>query len=52
MANKKGDDLLISDSGVSVDKNRKRATIFVISCRILSVILVVLGIAAFIEGNF
>ena len=52
MANKKDDDLFISDSGVMVDKTRKKANIFVISCRVLSVILVILGIAAFIEGNF
>lgn len=52
MANKKSDDLFISDSGLMVDKNRKKATVFVISCRILTVFLIILGIAAFIEGNF
>ena len=52
MANKKGDELFISDSGLMVDKNRKRAAIFVVACRILSIVLIILGIAAFIEGNF
>lgn len=52
MSNKKNEDVFISDSGVIVDKNRRRAAIFVLSCRVLSIILIILGIAAFFEGNF
>ena len=52
MAKKKHEDLYISDSGVMVDRSFKKVTFFVVSCRIMSFILAVLGVLAFIEGNF
>ncbi len=51
MAKKKKEDLFISDSGLLVDQNFKKVTFFVVSCRLASVILVILGIMALIEGN-
>ena len=48
----KNKDILISDSGVVSSNKRLHVSIFVHLCRILSAALAVLGILAFIEGNF
>lgn len=45
-------DILISDTGVKKSKIGLYSTIFVSICQILSVILVILGVLAFITGNF
>ncbi len=44
-------DILISDSGVVHSNKRLHISIFVYLCRILSAVLAVLGILAFVEGN-
>ena len=47
------DNLLISDSGlVDNGKNEKVTTLFIHICQLLSVVLIILGILAFIKGNF
>ena len=45
-------DTLISDDGVTVSHKRIHISIFVLLCRILSVVLAVLGILAIYEGYF
>ncbi|WP_155830523.1 hypothetical protein [Butyrivibrio sp. NC3005] len=52
MPKNKKEDLLISDSGVKEDLNQRRVTAFVIICRILTIVLIILGVIAFLEGNF
>ena len=52
MAKKSNEDILISDSGVKTTKIGLYTKIFVAICRILSVILIVLGLLAFVSGNF
>ena len=52
---KKDSDLtnkLIDDSGVNHDIKTTQSTVFVALCRILSVILIVLGVVAFYKGYF
>ena len=49
----KQDNVLISDSGiVSSGKNERVTTFFIYVCQLLSVILIILSILAFIKGNF
>jgi hypothetical protein len=43
---------LISDSGVIDNKKILHTKIFVALCRILSLILAIIGMLAFVEGNF
>lgn len=43
---------LISDSGVIDSKKELHTKIFVTLCRIMSLALSIIGILAFIEGNF
>ncbi len=52
MTKKRKEDIFISDSGVMIDHTYKKVTFFVISCRFMSVVLAILGIAAIIEGYF
>ena len=52
MASKKNKDILISDSGLRTTKIGLYTKIFVAICRVLSVILIVLGVLAFVSGNF
>ncbi len=46
------EDLFISDSGVIASKKRLHISIFVIICRILTIILAILGGLAFYTGTF
>ncbi|SFB99579.1 hypothetical protein SAMN02910398_01260 [Butyrivibrio sp. YAB3001] len=52
MGKDKEKDLLISDSGVQTSRKGLYSAIFVAICQIFSLILVVLGILAFVSGNF
>lgn len=52
MTNKKNEDILISDSGVRTSRLGLYTKIFVAICRVLSVILIILGVLAFVSGNF
>jgi hypothetical protein len=45
-------DIFISDTGVHTSRIGLYSAIFVSLCRILSIVLVVLGILAFVSGNF
>lgn len=42
---------LIDDAGVHENVKIKHVTIFVTLCRILTVVLIVLGVAALVVGN-
>ena len=49
----KKDNVLISDSGIiESGKNEMISKIFINICQLLSVILIILGVLAFIKGNF
>ena len=52
MSKKNNKNVLINDDGTIVDNKSTQALIFVILCRILTVCLALLGVAAFIKGNF
>ncbi|MBQ7614688.1 MAG: hypothetical protein IJU77_06545 [Butyrivibrio sp.] len=52
MAKKQDKDQFISDSGIITTNKTTHITIFVFLCRAVSVVLAVLGVLAFIEGNF
>jgi len=43
---------LIDDSGVNHDIKTTQSTVFVALCRIVSVLLIILGVVAFYVGNF
>ena len=43
---------LIHDDGTAYNLKTTQATIFIALCRILSVLLIILGAAAFYYGNF
>ena len=45
----KKDNTLIDDSGIIRDSNARRATVFVILCRIVSALLIILGIVTIIN---
>lgn len=45
-------DIYISDDGVIKTNKTKQTNFFVALCRILTIIMAILGIAAFISGNF
>ncbi len=45
-------DNYISDSGIITSNKKVHITFFVFLCRALTFILAVLGILAFVEGNF
>ncbi|MBQ3797111.1 MAG: hypothetical protein II842_12715 [Butyrivibrio sp.] len=51
MTKRSGKKEFISDSGIITSTN-KRERIFVYLCRFISVFLIILGLLAFIEGNF
>ncbi len=52
MADKKGtSNHLIGDEGIYVDSKPRHVTAFIIMCRIMTVILIILGAAALISGN-
>jgi hypothetical protein len=51
MPKKSGKKEFISDSGIITSSNKKEI-IFVYLCRSISIVLVILGLLAFIEGNF
>lgn len=42
---------LVDDSGVHEDLRVKQITIFVALCRIVTVILIILGVATLVYGN-
>ena len=44
--------VVISDSGVITSKKDIHAFHFVLLCRLLSIALAIIGILAFVEGNF
>lgn len=46
----KGKEVLISDSGIKTTNKPLHINIFVILCRAISVILIILGILAFVKG--
>lgn len=49
----KKDNVLISDSGlIDSGKNEKITRLFINICQLLSVILIILAILAFVKGNF
>ena len=52
MGNKDLNSKLITDDGLIFDDKTKQARIFVVICNILSFCLIVLGVIAFIKGNF
>ena len=52
MTSKKNKDILISDSGVQTTRSGLYTKIFVAICRVFSVNLIVLGVLAFVSGNF
>jgi hypothetical protein len=45
-------DVLIADHGIITSNKRLHVSIFVFICRVMTVILAVLGALAFYEGNF
>ena len=47
----KKDDKLITDSGIVESNKTKQAAAFVFLCDLCSIILIVLGLIAFIKGN-
>ncbi len=42
----------ISDSGLMEDNNTKQAHLFIFLCNILTAVLAVIGLIAFVQGNF
>ena len=49
----KKDNVLISDTGfVDTGKSEKVTTLFIYICQLVSLVLIILGILAFIKGNF
>ena len=52
MEHKHGTDTYISDTGIIEDNSTKQARFFVGLCHTLSLLLAILGIIAFIKGNF
>ena len=48
----KDKDVYISDSGLHTTRIGLYTKIFVAICRVLSVILIILGVMAFVSGNF
>lgn len=52
MANSNRKDELISDSGILEDEHTKQARIFVFLCDIIAIVLIALGLIAFIKGTF
>jgi|UPI00055BC448 hypothetical protein len=52
MGRDKEKDILISDTGIKTSRKGLYSSIFVTICRILSVVLVILGVLAFVTGNF
>lgn len=54
MATKKNHnkDVYISDEGVYHSNKSKQTFVFVLLCRILSIVMAILGLAAFVSGNF
>ena len=52
MAKKENKDILISDTGVRTSRVGLYSKVFVALCRVFSVILIVLGVLAFVSGNF
>jgi hypothetical protein len=52
MGKKDNKNVLIHDDGTIVDNKSTQTLIFVVLCRILTVCLALLGLAAFIKGNF
>jgi hypothetical protein len=48
----KNDDKLITDSGIVENNKTKQAATFVLLCDICSMVLIILGLVAFIKGNF
>ncbi|MCR4897431.1 MAG: hypothetical protein K5891_11725 [Lachnospiraceae bacterium] len=51
MANNQASEHLYSDAGIITSHKRTKVTIFVYLCRILSIVLIVLGVMALIIGN-
>ncbi len=51
MTNNRKDEL-ISDSGILEDEHTKQARIFVFLCDIVAIVLIALGLIAFIKGTF
>ncbi len=51
MARRKNDNKLFDDTGIHVNVRDKHITVFVALCRVMTVILIVLGTIALIYGN-
>ena len=49
--NKEPKDHLITDEGVIKNVKTTQATVFVVFCRILTIVMAILGIVALIVGN-
>lgn len=52
MKKQKEEHFYISDSGLMEDNNTKQARRFVFMCNVVTLVLAVLGLIVFIEGNF
>ena len=52
MAKKASNPVFISDSGIIETNKKRHEKIFVFICRAISAFLAVLGVLAFVEGNF
>lgn len=52
MPKKPTDEILISDSGVTKTNKRLKVSLFVFLCNVMTLILAILGVLAFIKGNF
>ncbi len=44
--------VLISDEGITTSKKHIKVNLFVFLCRAVSVALAILGLLAFVKGNF
>lgn len=51
MTEKTKKNMLITDDGTYVNKKEVHSLIFVILCRIFTIILAILGVVAFVTGN-
>ena len=49
--NKDFDSQLIDDTGLHKNNKKVQITVFVVACRLVTVLLIALGIAALIAGN-
>ncbi len=52
MGKNRDKDIFISDKGVETSKRRLYSNAFIFLCNVISAVLVILGVLAFVEGNF